>query len=332
MTDFKIAEYDEFSAKMDELKDKANHIPDASNEEGYEKAKRIHLDFRKIENALEKVRKDKKAYFIQGGKEVDGQAKSIMKQIESLRLPHTEAYQEIDNAKKEREAKRKADLEERVEYIRTLPEAVKEMDSESIRLALESMQNEECLDFYEFTEHALKARNGTIEALANLHSSKMKAEQDAAELAKLKKEQADREQKDREERIAREAKEQAEAATKAAEEREKKAIIDAEQAKEDARVAAKKAEADKIEAERLAKEQAETAAENARIAEVKRQEDAAKAEADALAKREANKAHIGRILKGTKESIMALGIDEATAKTITLAIKNGAIENVTIKI
>ena len=136
MTDFKIAEYDEFAAKMDELKDKANHIPDASNEEGYEKAKRIHLDFRKIENALEKVRKDKKAYFIQGGKEVDGQAKAIMKQIESLRIPHTEAYQEIDNAKKEREAKRKADLEERVEYIRTLPEAVKEMDSESIRCAL----------------------------------------------------------------------------------------------------------------------------------------------------------------------------------------------------
>ena len=332
MTDFKIAEYDEFAAKMDELKDKANHIPDASNEEGYEKAKRIHLDFRKIENALEKVRKDKKAYFIQGGKEVDSQAKAIMNKIESLRLPHTEAYQEIDSAKKEREAKRKADLEERVEYIRTLPEAVKEMDSESIRLALESMQNEECLDFYEFTEHALKARNATIEALANLHSSTMKAEQDAAELAKLKKEQAERDQKDREDRIASEAKEEAEAATKAAEEREKQAILDAEQAKENARLAAEKAEADRIQAEIAAKEQAEQAAENARLAEVKRQEDAAKTEADALAKREANKAHMGRILKSTKESIMALGIDEATAKTITLAIKNGAIENVTIKI
>jgi len=332
MTDFKIAEYDEFAAKMDELEDKANHIPDASSEEGYEKAKRIHLDFRKIENGLEKVRKDKKAYFIQGGKEVDSQAKAFMKKIGSLRILHTEAYQEVDNAKKEREAKRKADLEGRVEYIRTLPEAVKEMDSESVRLALESMQNEECLDFYEFTEHALKARNGTIEALANLHSQTMKKEHDAAELAKLKKEQAEREQKDREDRIAREAKEQAEAATKAAEEREKQAILDAEQAKENARLAAEKAEADRVEAERVAKEQAETAAENARIAEVKRQEDAVKAEAEALAKREADKAHIGKTLKATKESIMALGIDEATAKTITLAIKNGAIENVTIKI
>jgi len=332
MTDFKIAEYDEFSAKMDELKDKANHIPDASSEEGYEKAKRIHLDFRKIENALEKVRKDKKAYFIQGGKEVDGQAKSIMKQIESLRLPHTEAYQEIDNAKKEREAKRKADLEERVECIRMLPEFMAECSSDEIQGAMQEMQAEECEGFYEFSAEALKARNSTRESLGALYVKVKQSEHDAAELAKLKKEQAEREQKDREDRIAREAKEQAEAATKAAEEREKQAILDAEQAKENARLAAEKAEADRVEAERVAKEQAETAAENARIAEVKRQEDAVKAEAEALAKREADKAHIGKTLKAAKESIMALGIDEATAKTITLAIKNGAIENVTIKI
>jgi hypothetical protein len=329
---FHIAEYDQFAAKLEELKEYSNHIPDVSTTEGYEKAKRVSLDIRKVEIAIDKVRVDKKSFFLKGGKEVDEQAKALTGIIEAYRMPHHEAYKKLDAEKKEREEKRKSDLSDRVEYIRTLPEVMAESSSDEIQAAMQEMQAEECGDFYEFSSEALKARNATRESLGALYVKVKQSEQDAAELAKLKKEQAERDQKDREDRIAREAKEEAEAATKAAEEKANQAILDAEQAKENARLAAEKAEADKIEAERLAKEQAEIAAENARLAEVKRQEDIVKADLKALEEREANKAHIGRILKATKESIMALGIDEATAKTITLAIKNGAIENVTIKI
>ena len=36
---FHIAEYDEFAAKIEEIKDTANFIPDVSTKEGYEKSK-----------------------------------------------------------------------------------------------------------------------------------------------------------------------------------------------------------------------------------------------------------------------------------------------------
>jgi hypothetical protein len=224
MTDqFHIVEYDQFQAQMDELKELANFIPDASNKEGYEKSKRIHLDFRKVENTIEKVRKERKAYFLQGGKEVDAQAKIIASKIAGLRLPHTEAYQEVDSIKKEREAKRVADLESRVEYIRTLPEAMADMDSVSILAAIEQIQSDECLDYQEFTERALKCRNESIDKLSILHSKKMQEEQEKAELERLRKESEERARIEREEQIKREAAAKAEAEKKAAEEETRRA-------------------------------------------------------------------------------------------------------------
>jgi hypothetical protein len=62
MSDIKIVKYDEFASKIDQLREAANFIPDVSSDEGYEKSKRIHLDFRKLENTVEKVRKGEKSY------------------------------------------------------------------------------------------------------------------------------------------------------------------------------------------------------------------------------------------------------------------------------
>ena len=66
------------------------------------------------------------------------------------------------------------------------------------------------MDFYEYTEQALKARNASKEALSKMFADKLQAEKDAAELAELRKKQAEQEQKDRDERIAKEASEKAE--------------------------------------------------------------------------------------------------------------------------
>ena len=61
---FHIAEYDEVSAKIDEMADAANFIPDASTKEGYDKSKRVALDIGKAKTILEKARKAKKKYFL----------------------------------------------------------------------------------------------------------------------------------------------------------------------------------------------------------------------------------------------------------------------------
>ena len=316
---FKIAEYDEISAKIDEVKEVANFLPDVTTSEGYEKSKRVSLDIGKIKTKLEKARKDKKDHYLKGGREVDSQAKLIMAKLDVIQKPHLEAYKELDNLKKQREQERKDKLEVRVEYMRLLPESMAESCSEEIMSAMNHLNSEECLDFYEYTEKALKARNSSKDLLAGLYAKKLKEEQDAEELEVLRKKQVEQDQKDRDERIKREIAEKFKADKVAAEEREKNLIADMTKAKKEALEAAEKAKQDAIDA-----------AENARLEEIARQEQEAENERQAKAKREANKKHIGNILREAKEAIMRIGLSETEAKKVVLAIRNNEITNVTI--
>lgn len=332
-----IAEYDEFRAKLNEVKEACSFIPDVSTDEGYKKSRRISLDVGKVLTALEKARKDKKAHTLELGRAIDSDAKRIAAELEGLQLPHKAAYKELDNLKKEREQRRKDDLDDRVRTIRELPEAMQDSDSSGLKMALESLQEEECLDFYEFTEQALKARNASKESLAKMFAEKLKQEKDAAELAELRKKQAEQEQKDRDERIAKEAAAQAEqeaADAKAAEQRvidlAAAAVRQRDAAEAEAKRQAKLAEERRIEAEAQAKIAAEQAAENARVQAAVDQKAKEAAEQAENEKREANKKHVGKIRKEAKESLMALGIDEAMAKKVVLAIHNGDIKNVSI--
>lgn len=356
----KVNEYDEFREKVDEIKGVCNFIPDVTTSDGYEKSKRVSLDIGKVLTSLEKTRIKKKADSIAFGKLVDFEAKAIREELEVFQLPHKEAYKELDNLKKEREATRKANLEMRVETIRSLPEAMRDSDSEGVKMALESLQQEGCLDFYEYTEHALKARNASKSELSNMYADKLKAEKDAVELAELRRKQAEQKQNDREERIAREASEKAEREAEAAKQAEqvaieqaseavrqreaadKKAKIDAElaeqrriaaeeQAKRNTEAAAQEAENSMALAAATAKKQAETAAINARNAEILRQQEKEAEELAGIKRREANNRHVGSIRKAVKESLIAVGLDEAMAKKVVLAIHNKDIPNVTIK-
>jgi hypothetical protein len=322
---FHIVEYDEISAKLDEVEEAANFLPDVTTDEGYNKSKRVSLDVGKLLTALDKKRKEKKAYFLNGGREVDGQAKAIAARLEEIQLPHKSAYKELDNLKKEREANRKAKLEERVQYIRDISELMADSHSSEILAAMNQMQEEECLDFFEYTDQALKARNDSRKSLSSLFDRRRQEEKDAEELEKLRKESEERAVKEREEQIKRESAAKAEAETKAAKEREeiaKQDAIRAEQAKVDAERRA-------IEAEKTAKENAEKAAEAARVAEVERQKQEEEAKRQEQLKLEANKRHVGNVRRGAKEALMKY-VDEATAKKIVIAIHNTEIPSISI--
>ena len=338
MSESSIVIYDGVAEQIDTATDMANFIPDVTTKEGYEKSKRVSLDVGKMIRALEDKRVEKKAKSLQEGRDIDSFAKSLSKQLNDIQEPHKLAYKDLDAAKKQREIDRKAKLEERVNYIRTLPELLAESSSDEIQGAMQSMANEECLDFYEYSSDALKARNSTREALALLFTKKDKEENDAIELIKLKKEQAEREQKEREDRIAAEAKQEAEAvaakAIKAKEEAkhaEELAIKRSEEAAKALVESEKQAKLAAIEAEKAAKVRAEEAAKAAKQAEIEKQEAIKKQEAEELAKREADKKHIGAVRGEAKDDLIALGLDEKTAKEIVLAISNGKIKNVSIQ-
>jgi len=357
MNNLPVVEYDEIAQQMNEVKEYANFIPNASTDEGYQKSKRVSLDIGKLQTALEAKRKEKKAFYLEGGKLVDSTAKDLSSSLEEMQKPHMLAYKELDNIKKQREADRKAELESRVLYIRNLPSSLADSCSEEIQAAMNKMGQEECENFYEFTADALKARNETRAALATLFTETLKAEKDAQELALLRKQQAEREIKDREERIANEAKAIAEAAAK-------KAIDDANEAKqkavddkikadkellasqENARLLSEQAARDKANREQLAyiseayeinddidrrvhsaimAKQAEdrrvAEVEAARQSEIKRQEDEAELTRLNKEKLENDKKHVGAVRCEIKKHIMAgADIDENTARLVVLSL------------
>ena len=334
----KINEYEEFRNKVGEVKEVCDFLPNVSTDEGYAKSKRVALDVAKILTAVEKKRKELKSESIAVGKAIDSEAKTIVAEIEGFMLPHKNAYKELDTLKKEREANRKQELSDRVVALRELPALMADSDSHGIKAALEGLQGNECLDFYEFTQEALLARNASKDALGDMFARKLKEEKDAVELAKLKKEQAEREQKEREDKIASDAKAEAEAAKLEAENAKQKAVELAaeavkqrEQAEERAKVEAVQAEERRIEAEKQSEVRAKQAAEDAKQEQIRQQQAKEEAERVEQEKREANKSHIGKIRKAAKECLIEKhGLSEAKAKDIVMSIHAGDIKNISI--
>ena len=58
MTDLTI--YDEFESQLKAIEEACNFIPDVSTKDGYEKSKRLGLDGRKVEKAIDDLRLEKK--------------------------------------------------------------------------------------------------------------------------------------------------------------------------------------------------------------------------------------------------------------------------------
>lgn len=337
-----LTAYDELAAKIDEVKEQVNFIPDVSTDEGYTKSKRVSLDIGRICTAVEGKRKELKAESLEYGRKVDSHAKAIVDELKALQLPHQSAYKELDNLKKQRENDRKAGLEERVNNLRNLPELLRDSDSESIKAAMEDLANNECLDFYEYATPALQARNKSREELAGMFARALKREQEAAELAELRKKQVEQDQKERDERIAKEAADKARAeeaeATRKAEaamEAEKAAKLAAEKAAKEAakqaelaaKAAAKKAAQDKKDAIEKAKKEAKEKAdkvEQDRLA-------ALQAERDAEEKRQANKRHCAKINNAAAtELVTTAEITSEQAKAVVTAIAKGLIPSINI--
>ena len=229
------------------------------------------------------------------------------------------------------DANRKIVKDALTELAEEIRKPLTEFEEEATRLAIEKMNAGKAAKLAEEVEQAhefglLMNEKFDADRLATIEAER-KAEEERQ--AKLKAEQEAREKQIADQAAERErlaSIEREAAAKRQAEESERQRIA----AEERAKIEAEQAEQRRIQAEKQAKIDAENAAEEARLAEIARQEAAAKRLADEQAKREANKKHIGAVRKAAKESIMALGIDEDTAKKLVLAIHNNDVANVTI--
>lgn len=221
-------------------------------------------------------------------------------------------------------------------------------------------------EWEEFTGRALTLREQVLNSLTVKHALVVKAEEDAAELARLKKAEDDRLQKEREEKIAADAaaaaKKEAEEKAAAAAEAEKKrvqkeaddlaakvkaeadaaaaAIKKAEDEKAAADAKAKKSEEDriaseqkaaqdKVAAEALAEKQKKEAEEKAAQAERDKAAAAKKADDDATAKRAADLEHRSKINNAALDVLTkwVKGLTPEQGKEVIALIATGRVPN-----
>ena len=195
-----IEEFDPIRAGLDAIAKESDFDPDCSTEDGYKKSKQLSLKITKVMSKLETTRKELKADALEYGRRVDGQAKTIREELEEMRGPHKEAYQAIDREKKLREERRLADQQRRVDEIANMPNLMIDSDSAGIAQCIEDLKLNACEGFYEHTEAALLARKDALSRLESMFESKKRTEEQAVELARLKKEREAEEARRAEER------------------------------------------------------------------------------------------------------------------------------------
>jgi hypothetical protein len=285
-------------------------------------------------------------------KAVDETRKKLRDELDILKAEARKPLTDWENEEKERVEKIKA----RIETIKNLSHDVlvklNGAPLEELHSASESL-GKIVVDssFEEFEFEASKEYTKSGEAIQTLIKNKVEELEREEELQRLKDEEKAREKKEYEEKLKRDAAENArlQAERKAAfekgrieqekqdaikrEEYAKFQAADAErkqiEAEEREKIEKEQAEQRRIDAKNLADLRAKEAAENARLDQIRKQEEKEAFEKAATEKREADRAHTGKIRKEAKECLMQY-VDESTAKKIVLAIDQGRIENVTI--
>lgn len=324
-----VAEYQPFYAQLAEL-EQANTalVFDYESTKGNKEARSHIHALRQTKGALERTREAAKAESLRIGRAVDSEAKEIKARIDAMIDVHQAKIDEIEK----READRVAAIRLRLTALSEIHADKSAADYRYHIATLEAVVIDD--SWQEFTAEAAKAKDASLREHRTLLAARVKADDEAAELARLRAEAADRERKDREAQIAREAEaraaaqaeEKARAEREAADRRELELKLAAENAERRRIEAEQKAERDAKEAAvRAETEKARAvAAEQARVAAV------ARAEAEAAATREANKAHKKRINNAALSALVEGGLTDEQAKVCITLIAEGKVPAVQI--
>lgn len=239
--------------------------------------------------------------------EVDSVRRRIREQLDALR---DKAREPLDKWEAEQEARR-ADVLARLKTLEGLSVVLAGSTPDQIEAALDHALRTECgpEHFDELSQRAAMARTMAIDVLAAAHSAAVKAEDEKAELEKLRKQAEEQRLRDAE--------------------AEKKRLDDlAEARRQEIADAAAKQRADA--AAQAAIDAANREAEKLRLEALNREREAQRLKDDE-ARRAADRKHRSAVMKAAKEALMAkAGISEEVAVTIVKAIGSGQIPNVSL--
>ncbi len=329
----KIVVFTEFEKELAILEKENNSLVfDYKDKKGNKEARSHVAKIRKCKKRASDIHQDEKAEALAYGRSLDSVKNALHERIETMIDVHDTPLREI----KEKEDDRIQAHENKLQILRNgatlLISGLNSAEIQEYINVINEIKIDESLEEFECEADKLKVY--ALSILQNGLDRTVAYEAEQAELTKLREEKETREKKEREDKIAQDAaeaaREESETKEKEAKEAEKRAIQQASEAVKQREKAEEKARQDAIVAKEIAKKQEETAAINARNKEILKQENQKKKEAADIAKREADKKNVGKIRKEAKQSLMAAGLDEESAKKIVLAIVHGDIKHVSI--
>ncbi len=315
------------------------HAPNLKTDKGRKEIASRAFKVRKIKAALDGLGKEQVDRLKEIPKLIDAERKRMRDELDALADEVRKPLTDWEEAEASRVALHRADLDGMADQARE----VGGLDVETLRQRIATVESAaigESWEEFEAEAHRVKAK--ALEILNTALAERQKHEAEQAELADLRRKQAEQEQKDREAEIARQAAEKAraDAEAKAQAERDaaakreadaKAAQVKAEQDAKDAAERQRRAE-EQAEAERLASvERAKQAAEAARQAEIKRQADEKAAEEAEQRRREEDKAHKASINNAALAAFIENGLPDECAKQAVILIAKGLIPAIRIQ-
>ena len=310
-------------AVIDKIKKEAfSIVPDVTTEKGRKEVASLAYKIAQTKTKIDNI-----------GKELGDEHRDTLNRINADRKL---ARGELDQIKadvrqpltefEEQEKQRVQGHEDIISGIRGLADC-EYLESKPLLETIAQLKTRDLSTLQEFTASAELAREKSLASLGKTLEILQAQEEQAAELAKLKKEAADREQKEREERIAkeaeekakREAAEKAEAEAQAVAQREREFKAEAEKKLRELEEAHRRTLKDKADAEAAIE-----------AAKIKKEADMKAAEADREAeerKRKGDEEHIARIKSEIAADLKGKKLAEAIE-----AIFAGQIRHVSVKI
>jgi hypothetical protein len=184
-----ISQYEVLLADIDQaVADSADVSFDYNDPAGNKAARSYVAKQRKLRGRIEYARKEAKAWALEYGRAVDGQAKELEAKVLALITPHQQAIEKIEQAEARRVAKHKEQLDLIIDLGR-LPHSSTE---EELRSALAAVVGIDPSVFEEFSGEAEAAQVRTIEKIELALADKADQAAKDAELEQLRAEKAQR--------------------------------------------------------------------------------------------------------------------------------------------
>ena len=185
---YTVAEFNLAEAAIEAIRKKSDFDPDMSTKEGYEISRRLSLDTGKVLTSIDKACKREKQFLAAESRRIQAAADELSGRIRKYQLPHKEAYKAID-------AKDKLELEEANAKLGTLIRTVSiaradRWSSEKIIEVLKELKADD------YSSYGVKAADAIIQSKKVMASLKdfcvevMTEEDDAKELAELRRNKA----------------------------------------------------------------------------------------------------------------------------------------------